>query len=148
MELAERRSAAGSGSGGMAEGLHWRRGTACALAVHVNPHMSSTLQASPHFRRGAWGGRVASVAGFPPRGCVVSASWDEPSALARGAALFCGWARRRALSAVRWGGQLGCLPTSSPASFDAGEFAGHSVRIRTRFRSLVPIERELHEQKA
>lgn len=140
----------------MAEGLHCARGMASSLAVCHNggPHMA-TLQVNDSstmsvpvwllcglleddcscwsiiglggcelqvvaLRRGEW-------RGFARRGCVVvSGSFDGPSEFAREAALFCGWARRQTVSALRWGGQLWCLP-SPPVSFDAGEFAEQSV---------------------
>ncbi|KAG0560246.1 hypothetical protein M758_10G160500 [Ceratodon purpureus] len=95
----------------MAEGLLCPRGMASSLAVchHGGPHVA-TLQVGGLRRR------------FSRRACgVVSGSLDGPSEFSRGAALFCGWARRQTVSALRWGGQLWCLP-SPPVSFEAGEF--------------------------
>lgn len=72
-------------------------------------------------------GSVESSKVFSRQACVVSASLDGPNELSRGASLFCGWARKHTMTALRWGGQLWCLP-SAPVSFDAGEFAEQAVR--------------------
>ena len=78
-----------------------------ASCLAVCPHGLATLPVVALRRRCARSSVVMGSVGSSPSGF-----------------LLCGWARRQTVAALRWGGQLWCLP-SPPV----GEFAEQSVRI-------------------
>lgn len=109
----------------MAEGLHCPRGlmtSSLAVCRNGTSGMSSSTLRVVSLRRAFKG----SLTLASRQGLVASASLEGPRELSRGAALFCGWARKQAITALRWGGQLWCLP-SPPVSFDAVEITEQSA---------------------